>query len=881
MKIMRRKWSFEITGAVLYRTIAIVLLVQLFSYGNITGPVPAIAGPAPVVTLEPAEVHARQKMSETIPLTVTFTVPEGTSIRSGGIPEGDFNYYGNDSSQEILQIELPRKSKAAVYTDEEGLEQTWEMDEFGSQGLAYFDVAVLDPADPIDRDVTWTVEVEGRSDCSTVKLANPSVLGEAEVRFLSVYAGKSDGSPCEISEGATVTLRYKGHLPGRATLWGKGHGQYFEEHIFKPHFRYRSCDGGCSDDWIVLSDDQVEPLSITPHPGNPAFASAIAPLDIAKDEPFKVTVILTDKYGNPRPYSGYVGLTLYELGEYPVELDCIGFDDEWAKDITKLGTLAEPLSYASAGIKKIVPVLYSDMQCTEEHRVRGVRSISHWSMVSEADPGYTRLMGDVHIHSGKGGSSIKFVEDDVMGDHIGHYTDTQKALEYLQYVAGYDFGAISEHSISWEGYYRDYLLPKVRDDSAWEPGGECYPPELESDPPGYEFPDPGFENWWYDSQEAAFTYQRQHKSGFTVFPAYEWHASQTQMKVNESMLHRNVLFQNFDMDAGGMPRHGLPLLAGDILDIPPQCLIYFLKEKCDYGPDVEGREVLVIPHMMKASPYNLDMSLTYGGDYSHLADINDMENYQRVGEIFGGRNFDQKVEYPLTIFEDESQSPGTFSYRYGWREMGAHIGLVGGSDNHYQTPGINDSRRAAEGLSDDEQCSRYQYSHTGGATFVLAQDYSPGNARSTIFSGIKNRRAYATSGARAWLEFYNMDGGQIMGSKLRENGDYIILAFRLLAGMEIANFQLIGTCVGDPDQPYSYFVNSSPTSPGSAGRFYAGGEIYTGYKIINNPVRYQHGEPGSEWLYYVRAFLKNSDCTNQGSSEIVWSSPIWVTWSGE
>jgi len=73
MKTMRQKEQRRLTEKGCYRTIAIVLMLQFFAYGNITGPVPARAvEPNPVVTLDPVEVYARQKMSEAVPLTFTF-----------------------------------------------------------------------------------------------------------------------------------------------------------------------------------------------------------------------------------------------------------------------------------------------------------------------------------------------------------------------------------------------------------------------------------------------------------------------------------------------------------------------------------------------------------------------------------------------------------------------------------------------------------------------------------------------------------------------------------------------------------------------------------------------------------------------------------------
>src|SRR5262249_22620734 len=72
--------------------------------------------------------------------------------------------------------------------------------------------------------------------------------------------------------------------------------------------------------------------------------------------------------------------------------------------------------------------------------------------------------------------------------------------------------------------------------------------------------------------------------------------------------------------------------------------------------------------------------------------------YQRVGEMFSSRAYNQKVTASLpylarddwTTFEGSDDAPGPWSFRYGWRNRAAHIGVIGSSDNHSQMPGAND-----------------------------------------------------------------------------------------------------------------------------------------------------------------------------------------------
>jgi hypothetical protein len=293
----------------------------------------------------------------------------------------------------------------------------------------------------------------------------------------------------------------------------------------------------------------------------------------------------------------------------------------------------------------------------------------------------------------------------------------------------------------------------------------------------------------------------------------------------------------------------LPILPGDLTDVPPQCIVRFLS-LAGFTPD----KALVIPHMMQADGNNIDWDLTYAN--SSVAPNAQMEMYHRVGEIYSARAIDQGRAYgaaTLVVFETGGMPNGTLSwtYRYGWKNLGAHIGLLAAADNHEQMPGVNDDL--------DLDNVNYHSNEPGGNATVLA----PTRDRAGVWSALQARNTYATSGIRAVFN-YLIDGME-MGTVTAKSAATASAQIDLAAGMNIQLVELLGAHVGDKTGTYQTINSDRPAM-----------ETYQGTVQIPNPV--MQGAPPEEWLYYVRAFFKVPGSPID-SDEALWSSPIWITWS--
>jgi hypothetical protein len=641
------------------------------------------------------------------------------------------------------------------------------------------------------QDGSWKATVTGRDGKTReVQVAHSEVDGGrgGTVAYHPVF-GVFLATGDSLHPSDVVALSFTGVVPAASTDWTMG--------PLVANCRYRSYPGP----WTVLDDSQVQPLALVAE--MPRFVRALAPLDVQVNTPFTVAVVVTDHYGNPAPLSGSVMLT----GDVSAELQ---FKNEWRKELAGV-------TYASPGPHKIVPVL------------GGVRGLYHYSMATANPPAVQRLVGDVHSHSGDGGAQRKFIGTFFPGDHNGLFTRTHDALRYMHEVAGHDFGAVSEHAEPWDSWT---LPPAVAADAQFMTGGACA---------GTHRAVPNLPNWFTLQQQIVQGYDG---AGFVAFPAFEWHGTHT-AKADTSPLHRIVLFRDFAADPQNAP---LPLLAGDLANISPQCIVRFMT-LAGFGPD----RVLIVPHMMQAADTNIDWDLTYGSTNT-VATRAQLDSYHKVGEVYSARSIDQKRAYgkaTLTIFETGDSMSGRWHYRYGWRQHGAHIGLIGSSDNHEQMPGVNDDV--------DLDGVNYHSNEPGGYAVVLAATHD----RDGIYGALSARSTYATSGVRAWLD-YSIDG-MPMGTQLSSSGAQATASIALLAGMNIDTVELWTVQVGGPPGSYKLVQTASPAA-----------EQYSGMVTLDNPV--PAGGGNQEWLYYVRAFLKAPNST-ANADEAVWSSPIWITWT--
>jgi hypothetical protein len=738
------------------------------------------------------------------PLRFEFSVP--ARLRGGGLPA--FLYTGQTTDTAILEIEIPQLP--AGLTDEEHgggtgvgmfdgarLCRVWDA-ACAERGQDGYWRAILVGNDGSDRELQMAIAMKDQmAQASGVPLPYFHVLG--------VYLPGTQ----TLRAGDRVRLEYTGHLPGRSTEW--------TDRPFVAHFRYRSFSilaGGALEAgaWTTLSDEDVGPLQI--HAAEQAaFVRAVAPLDVEAGVPFTVAVVVTDPYGNPRPISGSVILSEGVDAE-------VQFAGEWRRELTAV--------YQEPGAYRIIPSL------------PGARAIYHHTRAWSGAPPVTRLLGDVHIHTGDGGAQRKFLGSMLAGDHAGLYSRTRDALGYLERVAGYDFGAISEHAVREPSYA---LPPEVLNDPEFQEGGACA---------GVGHAVPGNDDWWEHSQSVVAEYGAEPANHLIAFPAFEWHAQQIALSGRSlqmgSPLHRVTLFRDFD------PENALPILPGDQVNVPPQCLLRFLS-LVGKGPE----EVLVIPHMMGAKDTNIDWELSYAD--TTVAPRSETERYQRVGEVFSARAYNQGLASGralLTAFEgDDPAAPGAWTYRHGWRDLGAHIGLMGSSDNHSQMPGVDDPLPA-------DGSEPYHLHEPTGTAVVLAD----ARDRDGVYEALLARRSYATSGVRVWLDF-DIDGAP-MGSAVESSGAEAGASLEVMAGMTIVAVELWRTRVGSAD-PYE-LVHSYEWQPGGPRA-----ESYSASVTLPNPVA--QGAPAEEWLYYTRVFLETPGAEDGEADDAAWSSPVWVTWS--
>lgn len=726
-------------------------------------------------------------------LTFEFTVP--SALRGGGLPSTLNTGWEGDRS--VVQIELPMRS--TLSSDTGNL----------STGAGEFDNPLLCwknlPCVWAGQDGHWKAILVGPKgagrEVQLAVAAHDPIALLPYPHILGVYL-----QPWQLmAPGERLQLTYTGKVPARSTDW--------TGRPLRTHFRYRSFATApdlslVAGPWTVLSEDQVQPLAIDALPGA-AFVRAIAPLDVEAGVPFRVTVVVTDRFGNPRRITGAVDLSGGVAATLP-------FQDEWRRETTAV--------YPAAGSYRIVPAL------------PGARPVYHYSRAWDGPPPAQHLVGDLHVHSGDGGEQREFLGWVTPGDHTALYTTARDTLTFLRDVAGEDFAALTEHSVRTDAYR---LPPVVAADPEFGTGGRCS---------GDMFPIHGLGDWWSHAQGVARQYDADSAGSFVVFPGYEWHSHHITPFV-ASYLHRIVMFRDLD------PADALPILPGDIRYLPPQCLVRFYN-LLGYGPD----RVLVIPHLMSASAKNIDWDLGYS--FSTVASRALVESYQRVGELFSARNYNQggipAVPYhgrdTWTAFEGADAASGVWSFRYGWRNRAAHIGVVGSSDNHTQMAGTNDDM-APDG-------SRYPLNEPAGQAVVLAASRDRGG----IFDALGARRTYATTGVRVWLDF--TVAGSPMGSSIAvRSAGPISAVVDLMAGMTITRLEVWGVQAGNPFVPYRLLLSATPLA-----------ETWTGTLALQNPVPVGAFWP-QEWLYYVRAFLETPGAEDGEPDDAVWSSPVWVTWS--
>lgn len=167
-------------------------------------------------------------------------------------------------------------------------------------------------------------------------------------------------------------------------------------------------------------------------------------------------------------------------------------------------------------------------------------------------------------------------------------------------------------------------------------------------------------------------------------------------------------------------------------------------------------EVLALPHPMFSERMREDHNPIFDRDKVN-------ERFQKVGEIYSHHAKDTSgwlgpLEDDPAIFERGADR--SCSFQHAWKS-GLRLGVIGSSDNHLQTPGVEDLTSKVR--------------HGGGLAVVLAEK----NDRREVFDALVARRCYATTGPRIYLDL-EVEGAP-MGSEITvERGENVTV--RLLAG---------------------------------------------------------------------------------------------------
>ncbi len=403
--------------------------------------------------------------------------------------------------------------------------------------------------------------------------------------------------------------------------------------------------------------------------------------------------------------------------------------------------------------------------------------------VSASRPEYRRFFGDPHFHTGSDVATLSTPG----GDHRGQFVRSEDAFAYLRDVVALDWGASAEHDT---GLTKEtWQANQTRVDSFNNPGR--FVTLL-----GYEFTPP------------------------------------------RRIGHHVVLFE-------GGPSEKNPLVGASSGRRGGKGAASYveLAQAMRFGkPDAAAR-VLLVPHVMQPFPngdtdreeHDLPHAIWDGS--GGRPGPNFANDLRRVGEIYSHHNDDFSTgDYRQTqrgrgdainqpeLFELGMSNP--WSYQHAWA-AGHRVGVIGGSDNHLGTPGLNDFAPTVQ--------------HHAGLAVVLASELT----REAVFSALYDRRCYATTGPKILLDF--SVAGEAMGREvMKQNGTSIAIALDVAGTTTLTAVEVV-KLVGDQWT----VIRTAPLAADAT----------------TATLSFQDTLDGPA-IYYLRVTQKDG--------EMAWSSPVWI-----
>lgn len=298
-------------------------------------------------------------------------------------------------------------------------------------------------------------------------------------------------------------------------------------------------------------------------------------------------------------------------------------------------------------------------------------------------------------------------------------------------------------------------------------------------------------NAWEISQNVTDEFYSPGK--FTTFYAYEW---------TPGIIHHIIMYK--DRDLSVFDRRLYP-------DLPSLWSAF----------DKQGKPVICIPHLT----WNFKEHI----NWEHINNT-----YRKLGEIYSlwnSRFLLQPGDEPQRF---ELGKDNKWSFQHAWHK-GHKIGVVGSSDNHLAQPGVNNYTIYTQ--------------HAGGLAVAISKE----NNRTELWNAMENRRTYATTGTRIYVDFTVNDSP--MGSEIQsQNAPWI--KGKVAGTNKLETVEVVKYANGE----YTSVYTKSPDSETLE------------FSFIDKNF-------DSDCFYYLRVFQVSEvpgRLWTYPTNEMAWSSPIWV-----
>lgn len=295
--------------------------------------------------------------------------------------------------------------------------------------------------------------------------------------------------------------------------------------------------------------------------------------------------------------------------------------------------------------------------------------------------------------------------------------------------------------------------------------------------------------FWEEIQAAAEeAYDRSSSCTFTSFVAYEWTGTP-----NGTNLHRNVIFRN----------RSVPELPTSYMETGPDPagLWSRLQDECLRADD--GCDVITITHNANLGGPTPDSGIDFqlfpdpasaqeGAMRQRFEPLTEIIQHKGASECRPGvgNEKDEVCGFEMLSqlnFATPASEPNEFPQRNFIRNvlkdglalerrLGVNpfkVGLVGSTDTHNGTPGTasEEDWPGHDGADDADAVGRLQAVERGpgGLAVVWAEE----NSRDAIFSALRRRETYATSGTRPIVRFF---GGWTLPPNLCGDPDFVKVA---------------------------------------------------------------------------------------------------------